>query len=160
MHTIEVITLQFVKSIIQVWYEYNDAEVKMSNFSKMNRGVRTVKVDVQQAATLLFYIRRQPIEVDASIGRVDDNDDGSTNSTDKSRTSKFSDIANDKVTTHSNAQNKDDIDDDRQIEGNMTTGLDQDQVCVFVISAPIILYHIVHFTDLFVIHSCSTFRRL
>jgi hypothetical protein len=127
----------------------------------MNRGICTVKVDVQRAATLLFYIRRQPIEVDASIvGRVDDNDDGSTNSTDKSITSKFSDIANDKVTTHSNAQNKDDIDDDHQIEGNMTTGLDQDQVCVSVISPPIVLYHIVHFTDLFVIHSCSTFRRL
>ncbi len=92
-----------------------------------------MKVDVQQAATLLFYIRRQPIQVDASIvSRVDDNNDGSTNSTDKSRTLKFSDIANDEVTTHSNAQNEDDKDHDRHIEGNMMTGLDQDQVCVSV----------------------------
>jgi hypothetical protein len=153
--------LQTAPARMRTSHEYDDAEVQRSNFSKMNRGVRTVKVDFQQAATLLFYIRRQPIQVDASIvSRVDDNNDGSTNSTDKSRTSNFSDIANDEVTTHSNAQNKDDKDDDRHIEGNMTTGLDQDQVCVSVISAPIILYHIAHFTDLFVIHSCSTFRRL
>ena len=64
-----------------------------------------MKVDVQRAATLLFYIRRQPIQVDTSIvSRVDDNDDGSTNSTDKSRTSKFSDIANAEFINHSNAQ--------------------------------------------------------
>ncbi len=76
-----------------------------------------MKVDVQRAATLLFYIRRQPIQVDTSIvSRVDDNDDGSTNSTDKSRTSKFSDIANDEVINHSNAQNDDDKDDDHHIE--------------------------------------------
>jgi hypothetical protein len=50
------------------------------------------------------------------VSRVDDNDEGSTNSTDKSRTSKFSDIANDKVTNHSNAQNNDDKDDDHHIE--------------------------------------------
>jgi hypothetical protein len=63
-----------------------------------------VKVDVQRAATLLFYIRRQPIQVDTSIVSSDDNDDGSTNSTDKSQTSKFSDIANAEFINHSNAQ--------------------------------------------------------
>ncbi len=63
-----------------------------------------MKVDVQRAATLLFYIRRQPIQVDTSIVSSDDNDDGSTNSTDKSQTSKFSDIANAEFINHSNAQ--------------------------------------------------------
>ena len=153
--------LQTAPARMRTSHEYDDAEVQRSNFSKIHRGVCKVKVDVQRAATLLFYIRRQPIQVDTSIvSRVDDNNDGSTNSTDKSRTLKFSDIANDEVTNHSNAQNEDDIDDDRQIERNMMKGLDQDQVCVSVISPPVILYHIVHFTDLFVIHSCSTFRRL
>ena len=43
-----------------------------------------MKVDVQRAATLLFYIRREPIQIDTSIvNGVDDNDDGSTNSTEK-----------------------------------------------------------------------------
>ncbi len=61
-----------------------------------------MKVDVQRAATLLFYIRREPIQVDTSIvSRVDDNDDGSTISTDKSRA--------------------------------------QDQVCVSLFSAPVII---------------------
>jgi ubiquitin C-terminal hydrolase len=59
-----------------VWYDYNNAEVQRSNFSKIHRGVCKVKVDVQRAATLLFYIRRQPIQVDTSIvSRVDDNND-------------------------------------------------------------------------------------
>jgi hypothetical protein len=41
-----------------VWYFYNDVEVQRSNFSKIHRGICKVKVDVQGAATLLFYIRR------------------------------------------------------------------------------------------------------
>ncbi len=79
------------------------------------------------------------------MSSVDDNDDGSTNSTDKSRASNFSYIANDKTTNHSNAQNNDDKNDDHHIEQNMTTGLDQDQVCVSLFSAPInIPYHSFH----------------
>ncbi len=84
-----------------VWYFYNNAEVQRSNFSKIHRGVCKVKVDVQRAATLLFCIRGEPIQVDTSIvSRVDDNDDGSTNSTDKSQASNYSYIANDKTTNH------------------------------------------------------------
>ena len=79
------------------------------------------------------------------MSSVDDNDDGSTNSTDKSRASNFSYIANDKTTNHSNAQNDDDKNDDHHIEQNMTTGLDQDQVCVSLFSAPIIIPYR-HFT--------------
>ena len=129
-----------------VWYFYNDAEVQRSNFSKIQRGVRKVKVDVQRAATLLFYIRREPIQVDTSIvNRVDDNDDGSTNSTEKLRGSNFSYIANDDTINNSNAHNEDDNNDDRHIEQNITTGLDQDQVCVSLFSAPIIIPYR-HFT--------------
>ncbi len=50
------------------------------------------------------------------MSRVDDNDDGSTNSTDKLQASNFSYIANDETTNHSNAQNDDDKNDDRHIE--------------------------------------------
>jgi hypothetical protein len=106
-----------------------------------------VRADFQRHAALLFYIRRQPTQVDASIVTgVDGNNDSSTNSTHNSRTSKISVFANANITTQSNAQNDNDKDDDCHIEGNMTTALDQDKVCVSVISAPIILYHIVHFS--------------
>jgi hypothetical protein len=138
----EVITLQYVNSMIQACgFFYNDAEVQRSNFSKIQRGVRKVKVDVQQAATLLFYIRREPIQVDTSIvNGVDDNDDGSTNSTEKLRGLNFSYIANDDTFNNSNAHNDDDSNyDDHHIEQNITTGLDQDQVCVSLFSAPIII---------------------
>ena len=105
-----------------------------------------MKVDVQQAATLLFYIRREPIQVDTSIvNGVDDNDDGSTNSTEKLQGSNFSYIANDDTINNSNAHNDDDNNDDRHIEQNITTGLDQDQVCVSLFSAPIIIPYC-HFT--------------
>ncbi len=79
----EVITLQYVNSMIRACgIFFNDAEVQRSIFSKIQRGIRKVKVDMQQAATPLFYIRREPIQVDTSImNGVDDNDDGSTNCT-------------------------------------------------------------------------------
>jgi hypothetical protein len=137
-----------------VWYQYDDHGVTVSDFSKSYKGVPTVKKEFQRATALLFYIRRQPTQVDASIVTgVDGNDDGSTNSTHNSRTSKISVFANANITTQSNAQNDNDKDDDCHIEGNMTTALDQDKVCVSVISAPIILYRIVHVSYINVLHS-------
>ncbi len=50
------------------------------------------------------------------------------------------------ITTQSFTQNGNDKEDDRHIEGNITTALNQDKVCEYVISAPIILFHIVHFS--------------
>ena len=83
--------------------------MKRSSFSKSYKDVPTVKTEFQRAAALLFYIRRQPNQVDASIVTgVGGNDDGSTNSTHNSRTSKFSDFANADITTQSNAQNDND----------------------------------------------------
>lgn len=129
------------------WYSYDDRDVKRSKLSKSVKGVPTVRADFQRHAALLFYIRQEPTQVDASIVTgVDGNDDGSTNSTRNSRTSKFSDFENADITTQSIAQNDNDKEHDHHIEGNITTAQNRDKVCESVISAPIILYHIVHFS--------------
>ncbi len=90
---------------------------------------------------------------------VDDNDDVSTNSTEKLRGSNFSYIANDDTINNSNAHNEDDNNDDRHIEQNITTGLDQDQVCVSLFSAPIIIPY-GHFTTQLTPLSFSAVLRL
>lgn len=131
-----------------VWYSYDDQDVKTSKFSKSVKGVPTVRTDFQRHVALLFYIRQEPTQVDASIVTgVDGNNDGSTNSTRNSRTSKFSDFANADITSQSIALNDNDKEDDSHIEGNITTALNRDKVCESVFSAPIILFHIVvHFS--------------
>jgi hypothetical protein len=102
----------------------------------------------QRHVALLFYIRQEPTQVDASIVTgVDGNNDGSTNSTRNSRTSKFSDFANADITSQSIALTNNDKEDDSHIKGNITTALNRDKVCESVFSAPIILFHIVvHFS--------------
>jgi hypothetical protein len=83
-----------------MWYSYDDDEVKMSSFSKSDKGIPTAKKDFQRNAALLFYIRQEPNQVDASIVTgVDGNNAGSTNSTRNSRTSKFTDFVNADNTT-------------------------------------------------------------
>ena len=113
-----------------MWYSYDDQDVKTSKFSKSVKGVPTVRTDFQRHVALLFYIRHEPTQVDASIVTgVDGNNDGSTNSTRNSRTSQFSDFANADNTSQSIALNDNDKKDGSPIEGKITTALNRDKVC-------------------------------
>ncbi len=79
-----------------MWYEYDDDQVNIANFSKMCHGIRTVKMHLQRAATILFYIvSKPPTSVDTSnLSKIDGNE-GSINSNENSHQSRFSDVAGD-----------------------------------------------------------------
>jgi hypothetical protein len=100
-----------------VWYSYSDDDVKKSDFTKLLKGgVPTAKVAFQRQATLLFYIRKQSAQVDASLVAGDDgNDDVSTNSTHNSRTSRFSALANDDITTQLYVRSTSSTNDDQNL---------------------------------------------
>jgi hypothetical protein len=122
----------------------------------MCHGVRTVKVHLQRAATILFYISKPPTLVDTSNLSGTDGNEGSINSNENSHRLKFSDNAHDDNNIQSNAQNNVVMDD---------VGCNSDEtwieeVSIPVISAPIKLYHMIHFTSLFVINSSCYSRRL
>ena len=110
-----------------VWFNYDDDLVEKSDFTKIRKGVRQAKVDYQRQATLLFYIRQQSAQVDAGLAAGDDgNDDVGTNSTPKSRTSKFSALANDNITTHLNARSISSTNDDQSISDSDNNYSDDD----------------------------------
>jgi hypothetical protein len=110
-----------------VWFNYDDDLVEKSDFTKLRKGVRQAKVDYQRQATLLFYIRQQSAQVDAGLAAGDDgNDDVGTNSTPKSRTSKFSALANDNITTQLNARSISSTNDDQSISDSDNNYSDDD----------------------------------
>ena len=111
-----------------VWYSYNDDQVEKSDFTKLSKGgVSTAKVEFQRRATLLFYIKKQSAQVDASLVAGDDgNDDVSTNSTPNSRTSRFSALANDNITTQLNARSTSSTNDDQSLSDSDNNHSDDD----------------------------------
>jgi hypothetical protein len=84
-----------------MWYSYDDDKVMSSTFTKYVDGIPTARKEFQRHAALLFYIRQEPNQVDASIvTSVHGNNAGSTNSTHISRSSKFTDFVNADNTTN------------------------------------------------------------
>ncbi len=49
-----------------IWYEYDDEGVKVANFTKIIQGICMVKVPLQRAASMLFYINKGPTSVDSN----------------------------------------------------------------------------------------------
>jgi hypothetical protein len=139
------------------WYEYDNDQVNIANFRKMCHGVCTVKMHLQRAATILFYIvSKPPTSVNTSNLSDIDGNEGSINSNENSHRSRFSDIAGDNNNIQSDAQNDVVI---------CEVGCNSDrtrigEVSISVISALIKLYHMIHFTSLFVINSSCYSRRL
>ncbi len=79
-----------------IWYEYDDERVKVANFTKIIQGVCTVKIPLQRAASMLFYVNKGPTSVDSSdLSRIN-GDENSTNSDERSLRSRFSENDSDK----------------------------------------------------------------
>ena len=91
----------------------------------------------------------------SNLSGIDENE-GSINSNEISHRSRFSDNAHDNNNIQSNAQN-DVVMDDVGCNSDRTR---IEEVSIPVISAPIKLYHMIHFTSLFVINSSCYSRRL
>ncbi len=93
----------------------------------MCHGLRTVKVHLQRAATILFYISKPPTLVDTSNLSGIDGNEGSINSNENSHRSRFSDNAHDDNNIQSNAQNNVVMDD---------VGCNSDQIRIEEVSIP------------------------
>jgi hypothetical protein len=70
--------------------------VKVANFTKIIQGVCTVKVPLQRAASMLFYVNEGPTSVDSNDLSGINGDENSTNSDERSLRSRFSDNDGDK----------------------------------------------------------------
>jgi hypothetical protein len=46
-----------------IWYEYDNERVKVANFTKIIQGICMVKVPLQRAALMLFYVNKGPTSV-------------------------------------------------------------------------------------------------
>jgi hypothetical protein len=70
--------------------------VKVVNFTKIIQGVCTVKVPLQRAASILFYVNKGPTSVDSNDLSGINGDENSTNSDERSLHLRFSDNDGDK----------------------------------------------------------------
>ncbi len=60
------------------------------NFTKIIQGICTVKVPLQRAASMLFYVNKEPTSVDSNDLSGINGDENSTNSDERSLCFKFS----------------------------------------------------------------------
>ncbi len=70
--------------------------MKVANFTKIIQGICTVKVPLQRAALMLFYVNKGPTSVDSNDLSGINGDEKSTNSDERSLHSRFSDNDGDK----------------------------------------------------------------
>jgi hypothetical protein len=70
--------------------------VKVVNFTKIIQGICTVKVPLQRAASMLFYVNKGPTSVDSNDLSGINGDENSTNSDERSLRLRFSDNDGDK----------------------------------------------------------------
>ncbi len=110
-----------------MWYDYNNATVTTSIFSKKTKSGLIAKAAFQRSVALLFYIRREPPQENTSImtSSAVCNDDSSINSGAESRSSHFSAVETDDDNNGSQRQNDNVQDDHPHIERNVTTSLGQ-----------------------------------
>ena len=118
------------QNILGRWYKYDDKNVEAANFTK-GKGIRTVKIEHQRAATILFYIKRS--KSTSSVSILSDKDEDEQSSHENSFKSRFSDNGNDDESINSNAEDDVGIGDVRDNSAQARI----EEVSIPVISAPI-----------------------
>ncbi len=104
--------------------------MEAANFTK-GKGIRTVKIEHQRAATILFYIKRS--KSTSSVSILSDNEKDEQSLHENSFQSRMSDNGNDDESINSNAEDDVGISDVR----NNSAQARIEEVSIPVISAPI-----------------------
>jgi hypothetical protein len=113
-----------------LWYKYDDKNVEAANFTK-GKSIRTVKIEHQRAATILFYIKRS--KSTSSVSILSDTDEDEQSLHENSFQSRSSDNGNDNESINSNAEDDVGIGDVRDNSAQARI----EEVSIPVISAPI-----------------------
>ena len=122
------------QNILGQWYKYDDKNVEAVMLIRAKgicKGIRTVKIEHQRAATILFYIKRS--KSTSSVSILSDKDEDEQSLHENSLKSRFSDNGNDDESINSNAEDDVGIGDVRDNSAQARI----EEVSIPVISAPI-----------------------
>jgi len=122
------------QNILGQWYKYDDKTVEavmLIRAKGIRKGIRTVKIEHQRAATILFYKKRS--KSTSSVSILSDKDEDEQSLHENSFKSRFSDNGNDDESINSNAEDDVGIGDVRNNSAQATI----EEVSIPVISAPI-----------------------
>ena len=120
------------QNILSQWYKYDDKNVEavmLTRAKGIRKGIRTVKIEHQRAATILFYKKRS--KSTSSVSILSDKDEDEQSLHENSLKSRFSDNGNDDESINSNAEDDVGIGDVRDNSAQATI----EEVSIPVISA-------------------------